>query len=133
MCCTKSVLYFLLLFINVPSFQVTEDIYRLLQNNYDLVCRGDVSVKGKGQMLTYFLEGKAQDTGNRAPHHTGGLERRVHAIARTSNAQTKTDSTSSVTSGFVARVGISNTQGTHYAATYVPTVEGEETKEESKE
>ncbi|KAI7790484.1 adenylate cyclase type 1 [Triplophysa rosa] len=119
----------------VPGkIQVTEDVHQLLQNNYDLVCRGNVSVKGKGQMITYFLEGKAQDAGNRAPHHTGGLERRVHAIARTSSAQTKTDSTSSVTSGFVARVGISNTQGTHSrsAATYIPTVEeGEETKEES--
>uniref|UniRef100_A0AAQ4RGE9 adenylate cyclase n=1 Tax=Gasterosteus aculeatus aculeatus TaxID=481459 RepID=A0AAQ4RGE9_GASAC len=41
----------------VPGkIQVTEDVYRLLNNNYDLVCRGKVSVKGKGEMLTYFLE-----------------------------------------------------------------------------
>uniref|UniRef100_A0A8C1PAL4 adenylate cyclase n=1 Tax=Cyprinus carpio TaxID=7962 RepID=A0A8C1PAL4_CYPCA len=64
------------------KIQVTEEVNRLLQSDYDLVCRGNVSVKGKGQMLTYFLEGKAQDPGTRAPHHTGGLERRVHAIAR---------------------------------------------------
>ncbi|XP_073727840.1 adenylate cyclase type 1b [Misgurnus anguillicaudatus] len=98
----------------VPGkIQVTEDIYHLLQNNYDLVCRGNVTVKGKGQMLTYFLEGKSQDAGNRAPHHTGGLERRIHAIARTSIAQTKTDGTFSVTSGLAAMVSMSNIQRTH--------------------
>ncbi|XP_062849460.1 adenylate cyclase type 1b isoform X2 [Trichomycterus rosablanca] len=52
----------------VPGkIQVTEDVYRLLQNDYDLVCRGNISVKGKGQMLTYFLEGRSQGTGQRAP------------------------------------------------------------------
>uniref|UniRef100_A0A6Q2XNL7 adenylate cyclase n=1 Tax=Esox lucius TaxID=8010 RepID=A0A6Q2XNL7_ESOLU len=41
----------------VPGkIQVTEDVYRILGDNYDLVCRGKVSVKGKGEMLTYFLE-----------------------------------------------------------------------------
>uniref|UniRef100_A0AAQ5YBZ3 adenylate cyclase n=1 Tax=Amphiprion ocellaris TaxID=80972 RepID=A0AAQ5YBZ3_AMPOC len=46
----------------VPGkIQVTEEVYRLLNTNYDLVCRGKVSVKGKGEMLTYFLEGKVQD------------------------------------------------------------------------
>ncbi|XP_016386078.1 adenylate cyclase type 1b [Sinocyclocheilus rhinocerous] len=105
----------------VPGkIQVTEEAYRLLQSDYDLVCRGNVSVKGKGQMLTYFLEGKAQDAGNRAPHHTGGLERRVHAIARSS-------STSSVASGFVS----SSSPGTRgHSAAHVPTV-GEE--QEGKE
>uniref|UniRef100_A0A3Q3FTR9 Adenylate cyclase type 1 n=1 Tax=Labrus bergylta TaxID=56723 RepID=A0A3Q3FTR9_9LABR len=45
----------------VPGkIQVTEEVYRLLNTNYDLVCRGKVSVKGKGEMLTYFLEGKVQ-------------------------------------------------------------------------
>ncbi|XP_059358590.1 adenylate cyclase type 1-like isoform X3 [Carassius carassius] len=78
------------------KIQVTEEVNRLLQSDYDLVCRGNVSVKGKGQMLTYFLEGKAQDPGSRAPHHTGGLERRVHAIARSSSTHTKDDSTVSV-------------------------------------
>uniref|UniRef100_A0A8C1P7C5 adenylate cyclase n=1 Tax=Cyprinus carpio TaxID=7962 RepID=A0A8C1P7C5_CYPCA len=78
------------------KIQVTEEVNRLLQSDYDLVCRGNVSVKGKGQMLTYFLEGKAQDPGTRAPHHTGGLERRVHAIARSSSTRTKAGSTASV-------------------------------------
>lgn len=112
-------------------FQVTDDVYRMLQTDYDLVCRGNVSVKGKGQMLTYFLEGKAQDAGNRAPHHTGGLERRVHAIARTSGTQAKAGSSLSVSSGFAARVGMGSAQGTHGHSSNVPSVgEEEETKEE---
>lgn len=39
--------------------QVTEDVHRLLcRGAYHFVCRGKVSVKGKGEMLTYFLEGR---------------------------------------------------------------------------
>ncbi|XP_051553430.1 adenylate cyclase type 1b isoform X1 [Myxocyprinus asiaticus] len=117
----------------VPGkIQVTEDVYRMLQNNYDLVCRGNISVKGKGQMLTYFLEGKAQDAGNRAPHLTGGLERRIHAIARTSSTQTKTGSTSSLASGLTARAGGSHSHSA--AAINVPTVgEEDDTKEDMEE
>uniref|UniRef100_A0A4W5KXK2 adenylate cyclase n=1 Tax=Hucho hucho TaxID=62062 RepID=A0A4W5KXK2_9TELE len=49
----------------VPGkIQVTEDVYRILGDNYDLVCRGKVSVKGKGEMLTYFLEGKVHSAGS---------------------------------------------------------------------
>eukprot|EP00064_Thunnus_orientalis_P008342 superscaffoldBa00000987_g8365 len=42
------------------KIQVTEDVHRLITNYYNFVCRGQVSVKGKGQMLTYFLEGRRQ-------------------------------------------------------------------------
>ncbi|MEQ2214825.1 hypothetical protein XENOCAPTIV_021210 [Xenoophorus captivus] len=45
------------------KIQVTEDVYRLITDYYNFVCRGQVSVKGKGQMLTYFLEGRKK--GNR--------------------------------------------------------------------
>ncbi|XP_048020252.1 adenylate cyclase type 1b [Megalobrama amblycephala] len=116
----------------VPGkIQVTDDVFRMLQTDYDLVCRGNVSVKGKGQMLTYFLEGKAQDAGNRALHHTGGLERKVHAIARSSGTQAKASSSLSVSSGFAARVGMGSTHGTHGHSSNVPSVgEEEETKEE---
>ncbi|KAK3516106.1 hypothetical protein QTP70_005388 [Hemibagrus guttatus] len=38
------------------KIQVTEDVFRLLSGHYRFLCRGQVSVKGKGQMLTYFLE-----------------------------------------------------------------------------
>ncbi|XP_043920848.1 adenylate cyclase type 1-like isoform X1 [Protopterus annectens] len=44
------------------KIQVTEDVCKILQRCYKFVCRGKVSVKGKGEMLTYFLERKA--TGN---------------------------------------------------------------------
>ncbi|KAM7409330.1 hypothetical protein PAMA_001012 [Pampus argenteus] len=40
--------------------KVTEDVHRIITDYYDFVCRGQVSVKGKGQMLTYFLEGRRQ-------------------------------------------------------------------------
>ncbi|XP_078114231.1 adenylate cyclase type 1 isoform X1 [Sander vitreus] len=40
------------------KIQVTEEVHRLLTDHYNFVCRGQVSVKGKGQMLTYFLEGR---------------------------------------------------------------------------
>lgn len=53
-------------------------MHRLLQNDYDLVCRGNISVKGKGQMVTYFLEGRSQDAGPRAPER----RRSTYAMGR---------------------------------------------------
>ncbi|MFN5862421.1 MAG: adenylate/guanylate cyclase domain-containing protein, partial [Pseudanabaena sp.] len=38
--------------------QVTAETYQLLKHNFDLVERGTIEVKGKGQMLTYWLTGK---------------------------------------------------------------------------
>ena len=35
--------------------QVTEDVYQPLKDTYEFKCRGRVSVKGKGEMITYFL------------------------------------------------------------------------------
>ncbi|KAM9528072.1 uncharacterized protein ACWYII_040858 [Salvelinus alpinus] len=40
---------------------VTEDVHCIIRGHYDFVCRGMVSVKGKGQMLTYLLEGRNLD------------------------------------------------------------------------
>ncbi|KAJ8376851.1 hypothetical protein SKAU_G00074310 [Synaphobranchus kaupii] len=57
------------------KIQVTEDVYRLLKSNYDLVCRGKVRVKGKGEMLTYFLEGKCHS-------RSKGSERKSHPYGR---------------------------------------------------
>lgn len=38
--------------------QVTTDMYQVLAaNTYQLECRGVVKVKGKGEMMTYFLNG----------------------------------------------------------------------------
>lgn len=44
--------------------QVTEEVHRLLRRRaYHFSCRGKVSVKGKGEMLTYFLEGRTDGNG----------------------------------------------------------------------
>lgn len=67
--------------------QVTEEVNRLLHANYDLVCRGKVSVKGKGEMLTYFLEGKVQGVGTVTTSsvvRSASLARRIHSCGKTS-------------------------------------------------
>lgn len=72
---------------NVCVFQVTEEVYRMLNSNYDLVCRGKVSVKGKGEMLTYFLEGKVQGIGTATTSsvmRSTTLARRIHSCGKTS-------------------------------------------------
>lgn len=38
----------------------------LRQGAYHFLCRGKVSVKGKGEMLTYFLEGRTDANGSHA-------------------------------------------------------------------
>ena len=61
--------------------QVTEDVYRLITDHYNFVCRGQVSVKGKGQMLTYFLEGRRQGSRPQAQQKPGDAQRRSSAFA----------------------------------------------------
>ena len=40
----------------VPGrIQVSENTYQLLKHMYDFECRGEIDVKGKGIMQTYFL------------------------------------------------------------------------------
>lgn len=69
------------------KIQVTEDVHRILKRcNYEFVCRGKVSVKGKGEMLTYFLEGKVD--GINAQTRSLNLERKMYPYGRT-NIQTK--------------------------------------------
>ena len=38
--------------------QVTEDVYRRLRGNYDFERRGEIDVKGKGSMATWYLTGR---------------------------------------------------------------------------
>lgn len=54
---------------------MTEDVQRLIADYYHFVCRGQVSVKGKGQMLTYFLEGwrPLQNQQQHPEQHSGGF------------------------------------------------------------
>ncbi|CAB1326345.1 unnamed protein product [Coregonus sp. 'balchen'] len=85
----------------VPGkIQVTEDVYRILGDNYDLVCRGKVSVKGKGEMLTYFLEGKVHSAGcatTSSVVRSASLNRRAHSCGKAS-VPTKLGSVNSVAS-----------------------------------
>lgn len=41
--------------------QVTENTYCYLQHNYILTKRGAIAVKGKGEMITYWLQGKKEN------------------------------------------------------------------------
>ncbi|CAH2330155.1 adenylate cyclase type 1, partial [Pelobates cultripes] len=60
---------------------VTEDVQRILKKcNYEFVCRGTVSVKGKGEMLTYFLEGKVN--GMNLQTRSLNLERKMYPYGK---------------------------------------------------
>ncbi|KAM4604747.1 adenylate cyclase type 1-like [Polymixia lowei] len=126
----------------VPGkIQVTEEVYRFLNSNYDLVCRGKVSVKGKGEMLTYFLEGKVQGVGTMTTSsvvRSASLARRIHSCGKAS-VQTKLESVSSAASLTVhasacsaaptPAANSSNSQATCLPSPCVPTV-GEEEEED---
>uniref|UniRef100_A0A3Q1HY80 Adenylate cyclase type 1 n=1 Tax=Anabas testudineus TaxID=64144 RepID=A0A3Q1HY80_ANATE len=126
----------------VPGkIQVTEEVHRLLNTNYDMVCRGKVSVKGKGEMLTYFLEGKVQGVGTvttSSVMRSASLARRIHSCGKTS-VPTNLGSVSSSTS-LAAQAGMgsniqmntvnsSNSQATNLPSSSVPAV-GEEDEED---
>lgn len=64
-----------------PPLQVTEEVHQLLRRGtYRFVCRGKVSVKGKGEMLTYFLEGRTDGNGSQA--RSLNAERKMCAYGR---------------------------------------------------
>ncbi|MED6247894.1 Adenylate cyclase type 1 [Ataeniobius toweri] len=132
----------------VPGkIQVTEEVYRMLNTNYDLVCRGKVSVKGKGEMLTYFLEGKVQGIGTATTSsvmRSTSLARRIHSCGKAS-VPTHLDSVSSAAS-LAPQAGmggnfqmdtanISNNQATGLLSPCVPALgelEGEDDVEVTK-
>ena len=75
----------------LSPLQVTEEVHRLLRRgSYRFVCRGKVSVKGKGEMLTYFLEGRTDGNGSQTrslnserkmyPFGKAGLQTRLAAV-----------------------------------------------------
>lgn len=68
--------------MDVLLFQVTEDVHRLITDFYNFVCRGQVSVKGKGQMLTYFLEGRRPGSRQQQQQTTSSTQRRSSAFAQ---------------------------------------------------
>ncbi|XP_035174311.1 adenylate cyclase type 1 isoform X2 [Oxyura jamaicensis] len=109
------------------KIQVTEEVQRILKRcSYEFVCRGKVSVKGKGEMLTYFLEGKAN--GNNPQTRSLNLERKIYPYGK-ANIQTKLGtscpSVSSVASFTVnAGLGAGQASATHTNQTlhYLPSV-----------
>lgn len=128
-------------FFHVLITQVTEEVYRLLNTNYDLVCRGKVSVKGKGEMLTYFLEGKVQGVGTTIMSsvvRSASLARRIHSCGKTS-VPTNLGSVSSAASLTVfasmgSNMQMNTTNSSHGQATCLPPpcvpAVGEEDEEE---
>lgn len=45
----------------LDGIQVTQEVYDILsQKGYPLTCRGSIPVKGKGTMVTYFLDGPSE-------------------------------------------------------------------------
>ncbi|XP_031958749.1 adenylate cyclase type 1 isoform X2 [Corvus cornix cornix] len=109
------------------KIQVTEEVQRILKRcSYEFVCRGKVSVKGKGEMLTYFLEGKAD--GNNSQTRSLNLERKMYPYGR-ANIQTKLGtscpSVSSVAS-FTVKPGLGAGQAsashTNQTLHYLPSV-----------
>lgn len=117
--------------------QVTEEVNRLLHTNYDLVSRGRVSVKGKGEMLTYFLEGKVQGVGTVTTSsvvRSASLARRIHSCGKTS-VPTNLGSVSSAHASVGgspltnAASSSSNSQATCLPSSCVPTLAEEEEEE----
>ncbi|ROT63899.1 Adenylate cyclase type 5 [Penaeus vannamei] len=46
----------------LDKIQVTQEVYQILhKKGYPLSCRGTIKVKGKGDMVTYFLNGRSHD------------------------------------------------------------------------
>ncbi len=44
------------------KIQVSETTYELLKDTYELTARGEIDVKGKGKMRTWYLEGRRADS-----------------------------------------------------------------------
>ncbi|RXM35365.1 Adenylate cyclase type 1 [Acipenser ruthenus] len=96
------------------KIQITEDVYRILTKcDYEFVCRGKVSVKGKGEMLTYFLEGKSN--GPNLQTRSASLEKKKYPYGR-ANVQTKLGTScplvSSVAS-FTVKAGLGTIQASN--------------------
>ncbi|XP_052094774.1 adenylate cyclase type 1-like [Mytilus californianus] len=53
--------------------QVTEEVYNLLKLKYVFQCRGKIKVKGKGEMLTYFLLGRKTGNVVQSPSSAGSF------------------------------------------------------------
>src|SRR5205809_3047267 len=73
----------------VPGrIQVTPDTYARLRDRYQFEERGRITVKGKGEMTTYFLVGRLpfgslpRSSVVRSEEHTSELQSRLHLVCR---------------------------------------------------
>lgn len=49
--------HFISFFLFIMNQQITQDMYNILEpRGYKMKCRGKINVKGKGSMITYFLQ-----------------------------------------------------------------------------
>ena len=60
------------------SIQVTEATYLLLEDRYELTDRGEMEVKGKGRMRTWFLVAALPDSVGRRPAATQQPRKLIH-------------------------------------------------------
>jgi adenylate cyclase len=49
---------------SVGRIQVPEDVYHRLKDDFVLQERGEIEIKGKGRMRTWYLIGRKPDTGS---------------------------------------------------------------------
>ncbi|XP_034256486.1 adenylate cyclase type 5-like [Thrips palmi] len=74
----------------LDKIQVTQELYEILKvKGYPLTCRGNIHVKGKGDMTTYFLEGPA----DQASTPGAGLSAALSPTAATPTTATPTTAT----------------------------------------
>jgi adenylate cyclase len=59
------------------KIQVSQDIYERLRDEFELEPRGEIDVKGKGRMPTWFLLARKQLAGVRPSPEDGGVKLRA--------------------------------------------------------
>lgn len=72
----------------IDHIQVTQEVYNILQpRGYSLTCRGSINVKGKGSMVTYFLNGTPDDNFQRNVDVVAPLPEPIQTIDHNLNSQ----------------------------------------------
>lgn len=58
----------------LDGIQVTQEVRDILiTKGYPLTCRGTIQVKGKGSMVTYFLDGPRESTKSQNPENRSSV------------------------------------------------------------
>lgn len=65
----------------LDGIQVTEEVRDILAaKGYPLTCRGTIQVKGKGSMVTYFLDGPRDSTKTNNIHSNTNEEEKIISV-----------------------------------------------------